>query len=161
MIVRKLSACVAGIVFVLLGLSTIASGQTQLPGGFEIKLLPGFTYEKRQGFDSIVGTIAKADGLKIAFEMGRIPVPGGLLVGGSFVNQAQRLPAKDRVWLKEQEVGGRKVHAAYSKDQRLIVTSASRTEGVNFDTVAKTPEEIADVLLMVLTLAEQKPKQDK
>ncbi len=146
----------------LLGAMTPASfGQTPLPGGFEISLLPGFTYEPKQGFDSIVGEIAKKDGLKIQFEMGRIPA-GGLRLGGDFVNQALHLPEKDRQWLKEQTAaGGRKIHVAYSKEQLLIVTTASKTEGVNFTAVAKSPGDVAEVLLMVLTLAEKKPKADK
>ena len=82
-------------------------------------------------------------------------------MGGHFVNQALQLPEKDRLWLKEQNAGGRKVHVAYSKELLLIISTASPTEGVNFHAVAKTPGEVADVLLMVLTLAEQKPKRDK
>jgi hypothetical protein len=70
-------------------------------------------------------------------------------------------PEKDRLWLKEQSAGGRKVHVAYSKDNRLIVSSASSTEGVNFTTVAKTPGDVADVLLMTLTFGGQKAKGEK
>lgn len=149
------------LLLLILGMMTPATfGQTPLPGGFEIRLLPGFTYEPKQGFDSIVGEIAKKDGLKIQFEMGRIPA-GGLRLGGDFVNQALQLPEKDRQWLKEQTAGGRKIHVAYSKEQLLIITTASKTEGVNFTAVAKSPGEVAEVLLMVLTLAEKKPKPDK
>lgn len=152
----------AGIVLVvvLLGMSTpAASGQTPIQGGFEIRLLPGFAHEPLQGIDSIVGKIGKKDGLQIQYEIGNIP-KGGLATGGSFVNQALRVPEKDRVWLKEQDAGGRKIHVAYTKENHLIISSASTKEGVNFHCVAKTSGEVADVLLMVLTFAEQKPKRN-
>lgn len=134
-----------------------ANTPTALPAGLEITLQPGFAYVPRQGFDSIVGGIEKKDGLKISFEMGANPPPGAPRFGGSFSNYATRVPEKDRQWLKEMDSNGRKVHVAYGKDQMLIVTSATEKEGVNFHATAKTPEEVADVLLMVLSLAPQKP----
>jgi hypothetical protein len=139
----------------LLGLtSSAASAQTPLPGGFEIRLLPGFTHKPLQGFDSIVGKIVKKDGLEIGYEIGPIPRKGQPVEGGSFVNQALQLPEGKRLWLKEQTVGGRKFYVAYSKDQRLLVSTARAKQGVNFSAVAKTPAEVADVLLMALTPAE-------
>jgi hypothetical protein len=141
-------------------LAPSAFGQTPIAGGFEMSLLPGYAHEPLQGIDSIVGKIAKKDGLAIQYEMGRIP-KGGLRLGGDFTNQAQQLPEKDRLWLKEQTAGGRKIHIAYGKDGRLVISSASESEGVNFHTVAKTPGEVTDVLLMVLTLAEKKPRPAK
>lgn len=140
---------------------TPASGQTPLPGGFEIRLLPGFTHEPLRGIDSIVGRIAKKDGLQIQYEMGAIPAPGAPRFGGSYVNQALQIPEKDRLWSKEQTAAGRKVTVVYSKENLLVVSTASATEGVNFHAVAKTPGEVADVLLMTLTLTEPKPRRDK
>ncbi len=145
-----------------LGMATpAASAQTPLPGGFEIRLLPGFAYQPRRGIDSIVGVIAKKDGLQIQFDMGGVVLPGAPRFGGSYVNQALAVPEKDRLWAKEQEVGGQKFHVTYGKEHQLIVSTATAKMGVSFYVVAKTPEEVADVLLMVLTLAEQKPKKDK
>ena len=157
------------VLWILGGTTPAAPGQTPLPGGtasvagkrFEIRLLPGFTHRPLQGIDSIVGKIVKKDGLEIQYEMGGIPAPGAFRLGGHFVNQALQLPARDRLWLREQNAGGRKVHVAYSRKHRLIVSTASLTEGVNFAAVAKTPGDVADVLLMVLTLVEQKPRPDK
>ncbi len=133
-----------------------ANKPTALPSGLEITLQPGFAYVPRQGFDSIVGGIEKKDGLKISFEMGAIPPPGAPRFGGSFSNYATRVPEKDRQWLKEMDANGRKVHIAYGKDQMLIATSATEKEGVNFHATAKSPEEVADVLLMVLSLQKAK-----
>jgi hypothetical protein len=145
----------------LLAVSSAASGQTPLPGGFEIRLLPGYTHEPLRGIDSIVGKIAKKDGLQIQYEMGAIPAPGAPRFGGSYVNQALQIPEKERLWSKEQTAGGRKVTVVYSKENMLVVSTASATEGVNFHAVAKTPADVADVLLMALTLTEPKPKREK
>ena len=164
MAVRPFPASAGGILLAALTLGVTApaaTGQTPLPAGHEIKLLPGFAHEPRRGIDSIVGLLAKKDGLQINFEMGGGVLPGAPRFGGSYVNQALRLPGADRLWLKEQAVGGRTFHVAYGKDHLLIISSASAKTGVNFHAVAKTPEDVADVLLMVLTLTEQKAKKEK
>ena len=164
MITRTFLVYGGGIVLVLLTLgvtTTVTYGETPLQGGFEISLLSGYIHEPLQGIDSIVGRIGKKDGLQIQYEMGGIPAPGGLRLGGHFVNQALQVPEKNRLWIKEQKTGGRTVHVAYSKDNRLVVSSASTTEGINFHALAKTPGDIADVLLMVLTVTQQKAKQSK
>ena len=57
-----------------------------------------------------------------------------------------------------QTVGGRKMHVAYCKDHQLIISTATATEGVNFIAAAKTSEDVADLLLMAITLAQQKAK---
>jgi len=134
-------------------LPTAVNAQTPLPRGFEIDLLPGFKHQPLQGIDSIVGKIVGPDGLEIMYDIGPIPKKGAPIVGGSYNNQAlQELPEGDRLWLKEQTVGGRKFHIAYRKDQRLVISTASENDGVNFSAQAKDPGEVADVLLMVLTL---------
>jgi hypothetical protein len=139
-----------------------AAGQTPLPRGLEITLLPGYTHQPLRGIDSIVGRIGKKDGLQITYTMGRIPEKGGRRTSGHFVNAALSLPEKDRLWLKEQQVGGRKIYAVFSKEYGLMVSSVSATEGVNFTApAAKAPGEIADVLLIALTLAEQKATGNK
>ena len=141
--------------------TSTAFGQTLLPRGLEIRLLPDYAHEPLRGIDSVVGRIGKKDGLQISYTMGPIPKEGGLRTSGHFANAALLTPEKDRVWFKEQNAGGRKVDATLTKNTGLIVSSVSATEGVNFVAMAKTPGEVADVLLMVLTLAEQKPKADK
>ncbi|MGE0606739.1 MAG: hypothetical protein AB7O62_06400 [Pirellulales bacterium] len=162
MISRNLLAC-CGVATLLMGSSATAAddGPVKLPGGFSIALLPGFTHEPLQGIDSIVGQIVQADGLRIQYEMGNIPAPGALRLGGSFVNQALQLPEQNRLWLKEQKAGGRTILVAYGKDLRLIVSSVTAKEGINFHAEAKTPAEVADVLLMVLTLTQEQPKRGK
>jgi hypothetical protein len=145
-------------VFLLSMMSSAASAQTAISGGFEINLLPGYAHEPLQGIDSIVGKVAGKDGVTIMYEIGPVPKEGALLFGGSYTNQAIRLPEGDRQWLKQQIVGRQTFDIAYSKDQRLIISTAAGSQGVNLHAEAKTPEDIADVLLMTLTLAPKKPK---
>lgn len=140
----------------LVAAAPAALAQTPLPGGFQIHLLPGYAYEPLQGIDSIVGRIVKKEGLTIQFEMGRIP-QGGFRLGGDYSDYTQSVPEQNRQWYKEQTIGGRKVHVVLSKDHRLTISTASKTEGINFTTTAKTADEVADVLLMVLSLTKPAP----
>lgn len=158
---RNWLAGVSGTLLMLVLSSPAAFGQTALPGGLEVTLLPGYKYEPKQGFDSIVGVLEKKEGLTITFEIGHNPPPGAPRFGGSFTNQALQLREADRLWLKEQTVGGRKFHLAYSKEQYLTITSATEKQGINFSVLAKTPEDIADAILMALSLTEAKPKAAK
>ena len=149
----------SGIVGLLLLLTSAAAlGQTPLGGGFEITLPPGFTHKPLQGIDSTVGKVVSKDGMEIMYEIGLVLAKGGLAFGGSYSNRAAGMPEGQRAWLKEQTVGGLKFTVAYSKDQRLTVSAASTKQSINFSTLAKTPAEVADVLLTTLALVEQKPK---
>jgi hypothetical protein len=160
MLTRTLSA-LALFSFAAMACASEASVQTALPGGMQITLQPGYAYAPKQGFDSVVGVLEKKDGLQIMFEMGKIPAPGAPRFGGSYVNQAQQLKEIQREWLKEFESGGRKISVAYSKGQQITVSTATDKEGVNFSAIAKTPSDVADVLMMARTLGPQKPKEDK
>jgi len=132
--------------------------ETALPAGLEIELLPGYEHKKLQGIDSIVGEFVKKDGLKIQYEIGGVSPPGGIRVGGSYSNYAESIPAADLLWRKTQKVNGHAMTIAYTKQQRVTVSVPFKTVGVNISTVAKTPEELADVLLMVMTLSEKRAK---
>lgn len=138
------------------GLCTTAPAQTKLAGNLEITLPAGVKHEALRGIDSSPGKITTKDGLEISYDIGGVVKPGGLALGGSYSNWAARMPMEQRQWLKEQTIGGRAFSIAYGKDQRLTVSSASATHGVNFSAVAKTPAEVADVLLITLSLAEAK-----
>jgi len=162
MITQPFRLCSGGIAIglLVLGVGTPASGQMQLENGLEMRLLPGFTHQRVRGEHGPSGKFTKKGGLEIQYFMARIgrsDVP----TSGDFRNAAQRVPESDRLWLKEQSAAGRQVHVAYTKNRVLIVSSVSDKEGVNFSAVTESPGDVADVLLMVLTLTEQKPKQSK
>jgi hypothetical protein len=115
-----------------------------IPGG--IKLLPGYKHEKLQGIDTRVGKIWKEGGLTIRYDIGRL--------AGNHVKAHSR---ENLLWYKEQVVDGRTVQLALTLDRILHVTFPETT--ANFFGMAKGDEEVADILLMVLTYAPPaKPK---
>lgn len=136
-----------------------ARGETPMPSGLSIELVQGYTHQPLQGIDSVVGKFAKKDGLTISYEIGGVVPPGGPRFGGSYSDYAQAMPAEQRQWLKEHKINGRKVTVAYSKEQQLIVSTQFEKVGINFHAPAKSPEEIADVLLMALSLTEAPKKK--
>lgn len=119
------------------------------PAPGNIKLPAGYVHEPLQGIDSIVGRITKKDGLTINYEIGRVTKPGQPALGGDFQDQAKAVPAAQRQWYQEQTIAGQQVHAAYDKQGMLIVTFPQ--SGVNFVTIAKTPAQVAEALLIVLS----------
>lgn len=137
---------------------TAAGAETPLPSGLVIDLLPGYTHEKLQGIDSVVGKFVKKDGPEISYEIGGYIPPGQPRFGGSYSDYAKSMPADSRLWLKEISIGARTISVAYGKDQRIVVSTHFEKVGINFSATAKTPEEIADVLLMTMTIAEQAKK---
>ncbi len=140
------------------GIDAVRAAETPLPNGLVIDLLPGYTQQKLQGIDSIVGKFVKKDGPEISYEIGGYIPPGQPRFGGSYTDYAQQMPADSRLWLKELAIGGRKISVAYSKDQRIVVSTHFEKVGINFSATAKTPEEIAEVLLMAMTIAEPPKK---
>lgn len=114
-----------------------------------MKLLPGYKHQPLQGIDSIVGRIAKEDGLQIMYDIGAVLKPGALRTGGSFSDHPKLTP-KDQVrWYKEQTVHGQPVHLAYKKDGYLLVSFPQK--GANFSVKVSSDEELAEALLMILT----------
>lgn len=108
------------------------------PGG--IKLLSGYKHKKLQGIDTRVGEFSKEGGLSIKYDIGR-------LAGNYAKSQAKEEP----LWHKEQVIGGRPVHLTLAKDKTLFVTLPEAN--ANFYGTAKSEEDIADILLMVLSYA--------
>ncbi len=114
-----------------------------------IRLLPGYTHKPLQGFDSIVGEISEKDGLQIRYEIGAIPKPGGLMLGGMFSDRPKSTPKDKLHWYREQVVNGQPVHLAYRKDKVLLVSYPLK--GVNFHATIQSTDGFADAMLMLLT----------
>ena len=73
---RSKSSLVFALACLLTTVAT-AAGETPLPGGLAIELLPGYTHQELQGIDSTVGKLVKKDGLTISYEIGGVvPVNG-------------------------------------------------------------------------------------
>jgi hypothetical protein len=114
-----------------------------------MRLLPGYKHQPLQGFDSIVGKIAKEGGLQINYDIGALPKPGGLVLGGSFSDRPKLTPKGNLRWYREQVINGQPVHLAYRKDNILLVSYPKN--GVNLSVRIRSAEEMAEALLMILT----------
>jgi hypothetical protein len=106
------------------------------PGG--MKLLSGYKHQKLRGIDTLVGKISKEGGLSIQYDIGR-------LAG----NYAQSQAKEETLWHREQVIGGRPVQLTFAKNKTLYVTLPEAN--ANFYALAKSEEDIADILLMVLS----------
>ena len=128
------------------------------PGG--IKLLPGYEHKSLPGIDTTNGKIWKKDGVTIEYVNGKL--------AGNQVEEVKKAitqTKKDSIrWYKEQTVGGQPVQLLLTKDRTLYATVPEAKTGVmggpaNFKASPKSDEDLADVLLMVLTFrAEGGPK---
>ncbi len=134
------------------GVSAAFFADEKPPGA--INLLPDYTHERKQGFDSIPGVISKGKkgGLQIYYDIGSIPKPGAPRFGGQFSDRAKAVPAAQRLWYKEQIVNGQPVHLAWTKQKRLLASYPK--SGINFSVNVKTMEELADALLIILSYPE-------
>jgi hypothetical protein len=110
------------------------------PGG--IKLLDGYVHIQEQGYDTWVGRIKKEGGLNIIYDIG--------FLAGEYVNHCLR--ENTCTWYKEQQLKGGLVKIALAKDGRIIATFPKTT--ANFIAEVKSPEDIADFLIMILTYDE-------
>lgn len=149
---------VSGVMLGLMLIAAKANAQTSLSNGLEISLLADYTQSPLQGIDSIVGKIDKKSGPSLSYEIGGVSPPGAPRFGGSFTNSAANVPKESLAWIKTQKVPGKTMTIAYTKDQKLMVSVEFTKEGANFSATAKTPEEIAEVLLLVTSLREKLAK---
>jgi len=133
----------------LLLLSMLSQQAAAADPPFKMALLPDYKHEPLQGFDSIVGKIAAPKGLTINYEIGRVTKPGEIALGGSFSDQAKAVPAAGRQWYREQALPGKPVHLVLTNENMLLVSFPE--SGANFNTSVKTPADMADALLMILS----------
>jgi hypothetical protein len=124
----------------------------------EITVLEGYQQSPLQGIDSIVGRIEKKGGPALFYEIGGVSPPGAPRFGGSFTNQAANLPKESLAWSKSLKSAAKTTTVAYTKEQKLVISVEFAKEGANLSATAKTPEEIAEVLLMITSLREKAGK---
>jgi hypothetical protein len=134
-----------------------------------IQLLKGYTYKNHPGVDTRVATISKADGMTIDIEYG---------LAGAWVNQDD---FNKYAWYKEQIINDHKVTMALIKPGLKTVWEAdvprNKESGnillitillnnvnndpdyvIDFKAEITSPEEMADMLLMVLSFEPAKLK---
>lgn len=118
---------------------------TPVPPPGNIKLLEGYTHIKKQGIDTSVGEISKLNGITIRYDNGHLAGR----VAGRYCGSGNCL------WYKQQKINGRTVWIGLTKDERILATFPEIY--VNFYAQTKSPEDIADFLLMILTYGHDKP----
>ncbi len=106
-----------------------------------IQLLPGYTHEKKKGTDSVVGELVKKDGPTISYDIG-------------FFGQKT---LENELWNKEQTLLGKKVKIVFSKqNELLVVVGVGEKVYASFYTKVKSEEDVAEVLLIVLSATQEK-----
>ena len=127
--------------------------QTALDATFQVQLRPEARVEMLQGIDSQVGKIVNAGVPEIQFEIGRITPPGEPALGGDFQGASKRVPETKRLWNKTSTINSFTFEIVYTDDDQLFVsTTADNLKGILFSSVAHTPEEIIDVVLVALSV---------
>jgi hypothetical protein len=121
--------------------------ETKPPEG--IILLAGYKHRAGMDFEgNQVGEISKPARLKIKYEMG--------FSQGLAVDPVQETTY---VWYREQKVNGRLVRYALNKSNVLIISVSLSDElgtlhAANFYGAIRRPDDIADMLLMVVPFAQ-------
>jgi len=141
-------ASLVAIAFVCCSLSDAIAADP--PGALEV--LPGYKHVPLQGIDSVVGKITHTDGREIFYEIGHVHKPGEPRFGGSFSDRAVWLMKNkkdDLQWSASREVNGEPMNIALLKDGKL--TASFPKTGANFSMTTKTPADLADALLMILS----------
>jgi hypothetical protein len=108
---------------------------TPPPGGIE--LLPGWSHRAEQGFDTAVGTIWRADGLEINYDI-------GFLAGQDAADTTYPF-----VWTRKQIVHGYPVQITMRDRRYLQVLFPDMA--ANFSAHVPTEQDLTDVLLIVLS----------
>lgn len=133
--------------------------QDSPPG--DLVLLEGYRHERRQGADTLVGRITKEHGPTFRYDIGQLAGP-----------RVRNVPQDDLVWQRRQRISGREVLVAQSLHGDAIVSilrpdqqgdardltleeraAASLRYPANFYGRVESEEQLADLLLMVLTYA--------
>lgn len=113
-----------------------------------IGLLAGYKHTGGTDFEgNQVGEISKPDGVKIKYEMG--------LSQGMAVDSAQRAAY---IWYRDLKVNGRVTRYALNKSNVLVISISLSNDPnslhvANFYGAIQKPEDIADMLLMILPYA--------
>ena len=114
-----------------------------------MRLLPGYQHQPMQGHGYIVGRIIKKSGLEIGYEIGRVTEPAKVIIEGRFQDRPKMTPKDHIRWYREQVVNGQPMHIAYRKDKILFVSFPNK--GMNFSAKISNGDEMAEMLLMIMT----------
>jgi hypothetical protein len=124
---------------------------TPIPPPGNIKLLPEYVHERKQGIDTDVGLISKKDGLSIRYDIGDL--------AGNYAIRAQEREKQNLLWYRWQEVNGQRLLITHLKDG-TIYASFYETRA-NFISIVKTNEELVDFLMMIMTYGYKEKTNNK
>jgi hypothetical protein len=153
----KLNKTLLAIIFALSASYSLAQSKTPAvspnltpPAPGNIKLLPGYIHERKQGMDSIVGQISKKDGFVIYYDIGRMAAN---YAAAAYTDKKQNV-----LWVKNQKINNDDLMIVYLKDGTVYASFGGAS--ANFIATVKTNEELTEFLLMVLTYdgSEQRSK---
>lgn len=117
------------------GLAEAQAGGDPPPGA--MRLLEGYQHEKLQGIDSQVGRIWKSGGPEVHYDIGAL--------AGNHAREPD-----GRRWSKRQAVGSNTFTLTMRTDDSLVLTFDRNTANF-FVKGVRTQEELAEILLMLLT----------
>jgi hypothetical protein len=138
---RKLS--LLAVAFFLFAISARTTAQNQNrkkceSETFVLQLLPGYKADVGWGIDTWGAKISKDGGITIELFQG---LHAGV--------EAESVDQNDVAWREEQVVNGQRVICVYTKSNDLIVSN--RIKAVNFRGHVRNQQDLAEMLLMVLT----------
>lgn len=114
-------------------------------GPMGMQLLPGYEHRPKQGIDTAVGDIVKADRVVLSYDIGRL--------AGLQVRPEDRQKCN---WYDELKVNGQTMRYCVSKDRDLKVSFVETTG--NFWGTLKDDQELSQVLSMLKTYGSAKAK---
>lgn len=124
------------------------SNQAPSPPPGNIKLLQGYVHIKKRGIDTSVGEISKPGGLTIQYDNGAL---AGRVAG-------YHCGRGECVWYKKQRVYGRDLWIGQTSKGTIFATFPEIY--VNFYAQTRSPEDIADFLMMVMTYGNDEPVEE-
>ena len=142
----------------------VPPGNPATPGFMElpeklggISLLPGFkaTTMPLGRHGEFWGGISGPNGMEIQYSIWPVRPGNGPRTSGDFVADAARLADEHRQWFREQYIGGALVQIALSNNDQLMVSYPGI--GVNMQVAINGPQQLADALLIMLSV----PNQDR
>jgi hypothetical protein len=104
-----------------------------------VQLLPGYKLQIVPGVEGSGGTIWKRGGPTIGFNLPQC----------CFGNIADSIESTSVLWRQEQIINGQKVICVFTKSHELVITFPKSLS--NFQANVRNQQELAEILLMVLT----------
>ncbi len=121
--------------------------QTETAPG-SIRLLPGYRHERLSGIDSRVGKIWKQGGVEIQYDIGKM--------AGNYADCKSCGWTRGELWRRKQIVNGQEAILFFTRAKTLFVVFPDSQ--ANFYATINKAQDMADMLLMLLTFQKTAPR---